>query len=403
MGKLELRPYQKEAVAKALTLECGFMLNEGMGKGKTITAITICNSLMQSHGYIRILVLCPANVVRTWQNNLDHFTGQEVVILSYSKYVHKNTILDYDEWDIIICDESHKLKNPYSKTGKKLLSLDKQYMILLTGTPLEKSYLDLYCQLRFIDDCKLGNFYKFKAKYCIVNHLKAITGFKLVHEIESEIKRLAFASDIKEIKPYKVEIKYHVVKLTSKQKALINELCITLQLLEPYTFVTSKIQRMMLTQRISTGKFSVPYYHIKKVKELSADKRTLILYNFTHEKEHLLSYLPDALEYSGKKKQLDEYLASNTQYLVAQISAIGEGTDGIQLVASNMIFFSLAWSYRLNVQAKARLDRIGQSKNVTIHYIVSNNITDKAVVKALKNKKSLSKKTLEIIQDKEVI
>lgn len=402
MGELVLRPYQQEAVDKALTLDSGFMLNEGMGKGKTITAITICNSLMQSHGYTRILVLCPANVVRTWQNNLEHFTGQEIHIFSYSKYVHKNTILDYDEWDIIICDESHKLKNPYSKTGKKLLSVTKEYMILLTGTPLEKSYLDLYCQLRFIDECKLGSFWDFKKKYCIVNHLKAITGFKRVHEIESEIKRLAFASDIKEDKPYNISIKYHVVKLTSKQKALITELCTTLQLLEPYTFVTSKIQRMMLVQRIGTGKYSIPLYHLKKVEELSGTQYTLILYNFTHEKEHLLKYLPGSLEYSGKKKQLEEYLASDTQYLIAQISAIGEGTDGIQHKVSNMIFFSLAWSYRLNVQARARIDRMGQLKDVTIHYIVSNNITDKAVVKALKNKKSLSKKTLEIIQDKEV-
>lgn len=96
-----------------------------------------------------------------------------------------------------------------------------------------------------------------------------------------------------------------------------------------------------------------------------------------------------AFEWSGvaSQKQRDEalesFIARNTQAIVAVISAIGEGTDGLQEVCSTVIWLSKDDNRLLNEQAAGRLDRQGQTKSVLSFEILAENTYDEGQLSKL--------------------
>ena len=89
-----------------------------------------------------------------------------------------------------------------------------------------------------------------------------------------------------------------------------------------------------------------------------------------------------AFEWSGAKTQkvrdeaLDEFKAGNLQFIVAVISAIGEGTDGLQEASNVVVWLSEDDNRILNEQAAGRLDRRGQKKSVISYKIIAEDTYD---------------------------
>jgi len=81
-----------------------------------------------------------------------------VVILSYGAAVSDEQILSAIPWDMAILDESHSIKNPRTKRWKTFRQLRThcKQKILLTGTPITNSVLDLFCQLEFLGEGMSG-------------------------------------------------------------------------------------------------------------------------------------------------------------------------------------------------------------------------------------------------------
>jgi len=107
-----------------------------------------------------------------------------------------------------------------------------------------------------------------------------------------------------------------------------------------------------------------------------------------------------AFEWSGRKSQklrdeaLEKFIAGDLQYIVAVISAIGEGTDGLQERCSTVVWLSRDDNRLLNEQAAGRLDRQGQKSSVTSFDIIAEDTYDegqlsKLVLDQLKMNQSL--------------
>lgn len=62
-------------------------------------------------------------------------------------------------------DESQKIKNPLSKSKKHASNLNGNYRLVLTGTPIENNYLELWSQFSFINPGLLGNIDYFKETF----------------------------------------------------------------------------------------------------------------------------------------------------------------------------------------------------------------------------------------------
>lgn len=189
-----------------------------MGTGKTSTAINIYRLLCaREKRLLRCLILGPAIVVNNWKREFAMHSKIEprdvVPLLGSGKKRHQTFVanacdpklgtctrgkifitnyeaLEMDEllqgflgWapEVLICDESHRLKNPESKRAKKAVQLaDRaQHKLILTGTPILNTALDIFNQYRILDGGKTFsllddafpggrrpmNYYEFRASF----------------------------------------------------------------------------------------------------------------------------------------------------------------------------------------------------------------------------------------------
>jgi SNF2 family DNA or RNA helicase len=203
--EIPLWAHQTEAVAKARRLieqqtNCLALFME-VGTGKTPTAVHILRHIYNTNKAITsTLIFAPPVVLRNWRRELlAHskipperifiLTGSGVKRLETLKAAHQMwgphfiAITNYEsvqmgdlfhelaKWmpKVLICDESHRMKNPTAVRTKKvtLLADMARYRYLLTGTPVLNDPLDLFAQLRILDGGRLfgKNFYAFRNQY----------------------------------------------------------------------------------------------------------------------------------------------------------------------------------------------------------------------------------------------
>ena len=155
VSHLHLRPFQRDAVAKALAVierYGGVLLADEVGLGKTYEAgEVIRRTLIVERG--PVLVLCPAHIKHAvWRRRLDEW-GLRADICSYTQLIYKVRRLLHSEaqwqhYGLIVLDEAHKLRNPRTKWRWALDELLKQHprrpaMLLLTATPVQNRGRDL--------------------------------------------------------------------------------------------------------------------------------------------------------------------------------------------------------------------------------------------------------------------
>jgi SNF2 family DNA or RNA helicase len=160
------------------------MISDVMGLGKTIEAIVTANAI----GPRRILVVCPASVLLTWRREIWKWQTLDLPVFliqaGYDTVINHGLlkwatdgwfVINYDilanfqevktgRWDLLIVDESHKLKNPEAIRTQQLFggdvipSVAADKVLLLTGTPMVNHVHDLYTQLHFLDSAMWPSF-----------------------------------------------------------------------------------------------------------------------------------------------------------------------------------------------------------------------------------------------------
>ncbi|MDC8446258.1 MAG: DEAD/DEAH box helicase [Nitrosomonas sp.] len=193
-ASVDLNPHQIEAALFALKspLSKGVLLADEVGLGKTIEAgIVLCQFWAERRR--RLLVICPASLRKQWALELeekfnlpafvlDARTGRElrkkdqaplgqkaIIILSYH---YANTLRDELKainWDLVVIDEAHKLRNAYRESnrigqGIRWATQDCR-KLLLTATPLQNSLLELYGLSTLIDEHLFGDVNAFRSQY----------------------------------------------------------------------------------------------------------------------------------------------------------------------------------------------------------------------------------------------
>jgi superfamily II DNA or RNA helicase len=189
-AKVDLNPHQVEAAAFALdALERGgCVLADEVGLGKTIEA-GIVMAQLHAEGRRKMLVLAPATLRMQWQAELKskldvdavvvdgrtgganpfEAPGGEVVIASIPFAAARPELLQCIEWDLVVIDEAHRLRNahrPGNKTGKALRrALLNRPKLLLTATPLQNELSELFGLMSLLDEQILGPHEAFEARF----------------------------------------------------------------------------------------------------------------------------------------------------------------------------------------------------------------------------------------------
>ena len=197
LGDLEsvLRPYQKQGVAWLRFLRAngfGGILADEMGLGKTLQTLAFIRATRSAERGTRNtetaphLVICPTSLVFNWVAEAAKFTPQlkvlalhgtnrhqrfeeisrsDIVVTSYALIRRDLERYQEFEFDTVVLDEAQHIKNRATQNAQAVKAVRSRHRLVLTGTPLENSVLDLWSIFDFLMPGYLGGAKDFKERY----------------------------------------------------------------------------------------------------------------------------------------------------------------------------------------------------------------------------------------------
>ena len=192
--KGRLLPHQLGACAKVLEA-CsyggrGALLADEVGLGKTIEAGLIISELACRSEASKVLILTPASLTSQWRDELAQTFGLDFVLADAEtrRDAHRNGHSIWDgshliasidtakqpsnmerihaiQWDIVVVDEAHKLKDRKTHNFILVNGLKTKLLLLLTATPMQNRLQELFNQVSLIDPHLLGTRDSFRSKF----------------------------------------------------------------------------------------------------------------------------------------------------------------------------------------------------------------------------------------------
>src|SRR5580658_8699567 len=188
LGDLEavLRPYQKEGAGWLHFLRThgfGGILADEMGLGKTVQVLAHLRAVKRSGPS---LVVCPSSLVFNWEAEAAKFTpglrvlalhgaerrGLFAEIASYDLVITSYALLRRDAehyrglaFDTVVLDEAQHIKNRQTQNAQAVKAVRAAHKLVLTGTPVENSVLDLWSIFDFLMPGYLGAAEDFRERY----------------------------------------------------------------------------------------------------------------------------------------------------------------------------------------------------------------------------------------------
>jgi SNF2 family DNA or RNA helicase len=185
--------HQIDAALRALHQMRGrALLADEVGLGKTIEAGIVMKELIQ-RGLVRtVLVLTPASLTEQWREELqtkfhESFTvmetpqqwtavqdadaGRWIVSLDRAKLDQHSAAVLGREYDLLIVDEAHKLKNRATRAWQFVNKVRKRYVLMLTATPVQNDLMELYSLITILSPGQLGTVRAFRRNF--VEHADA--------------------------------------------------------------------------------------------------------------------------------------------------------------------------------------------------------------------------------------
>lgn len=448
--KATLYEHQQRAYDFALdTLEQGkgLAILADMGTGKSLMTIAITGTLAQEKGVKRMLVVCPKSIVGVWEEEFRKFANYRYALTVLDGTISKKKsafsfmtgdalqviVVNYEsawrlekeitKWkpDLIVCDESSKIKNPGTSQSKAMHKLGKltKYNIILTGTPITNNPLDIFSQYKFLDEDILGgSYYLFRNRYAVFggyqNH--QIIGYRHLAELVEKVHEIAYRikiEDAVDLPPFIDETR--TIKLEPKAQSIYTQIerdCYAALSADAEVTARNVLTQLLrlsqctggyirddvsgVAQAVSTAKLDA----LEDIIDTCQDegKKIVVFARFVPEIEAIEKLLKKkdigyALIYGAttdradqvKKFQEDE----DCRVFIGQLQTTGMGLT--LTAASVAVFYSLDFSYANYEQSRARIHRIGQKEKCLYVHLVCKGTVDERIMNALKHKGDVAK------------
>src|SRR5881628_3208160 len=210
-------PHQIDVAQRVLRHMGGrAILADEVGLGKTIEASIIYKELAIRGLARRVLILTPASLVGQWQGELaekfferfdtpsepDDWLNVTKAIVSHDRARsrrHAEEILRH-RWDLVIVDEAHKVKSQRGATYQFIERIERDFILLLTATPLQNDLRELYNLITLLRPGQLGTWQEFRAEHLVAGDhrtprdpeaLRALT-----HEVMIRTRRSSVVDDL---------------------------------------------------------------------------------------------------------------------------------------------------------------------------------------------------------------
>ena len=423
-----LRPYQKAGYNWLHFLNqynFGGCLADDMGLGKTVQTLAFLQSQKEQGHQGASLLIMPTSLVYNWEmearkftpdlklliytgthrnKNIQKFANYDIVLTSYGIARIDIDLLQKYYFNYVILDESQAIKNPTSRTSKAVRGLNSRFRLILSGTPLENSTMDLWSQMSFINDGLLGNQAYFKNNFQIPIEKKGDEGkikklFALINPFILRRHKSQVATDL----PEKVENTHYSIMSEDQQKEydevkeyyrnnILNHISqngldksqiMLLQGLTKLRQIANHPKMVDKDYQSDSGKMRDVFHMLDKaiqeghkilvfsqfVKHLSLFQTTL------KEKGINYAYLDGST--TDRQKQVNNF--QNSPDLQLFLISLKAGGLGLNLTKADYVFIlDPWWNPAVEAQAVDRAHRIGQQNKVfTYRFITKNTVEEK--------------------------
>lgn len=408
------KPYQEDGYLFLLERKHACLFYKP-GKGKTFPCIDAIRDIDKSkNGNARILILSTADAINNmWKAEIEpqKILPNNTVMMSFNSAIQDKTKaqLLQIKWDVIVIDESHKIKSNSTKTSKLVFSLSKhcEYVFGLSGTPRGNSDIDIFCQFRnmhisewgditytyFIDNCCILDQKFFKGN-CIKVPVGIKDQFKAGWErnIAMYTQRVDYdeSDNMPNLNVKLVEIPYTPTKeyLQAEQGVIeVQDYETTMTKLA----ATQKLQQavngfLYLTDDIEDKR---QVWHIERNKKLDwlnenlTDEPTVIVYRFAED----LANLKKEFDLRKWTEVVDDFKKGKANLLFLQCSRC----ESFNLQMCNrIIFYTMDYSYIKYNQMLHRVYRMGQTKPVQIDILTFKDTVETKIWQSVQNKEKFA-------------
>jgi len=433
-----LRDYQVDGfqwMARMDSWGAGICLADDMGLGKTVQTIAF---LLHKVAEGASLVVAPVSVVPNWKRELERFAPSlnvvvlnsaddraaaikeaaagAVVLSSYGMLLSGDAIVE-KEWNVVVLDEAHAIKNRDTKTSAVTMKLNCKSRMILTGTPIQNNLGELWNLFQFVNPGLLGGWEVFKRKY-----MQPIEEEK-DKERQKQLKRL--------VQPFMLRrTKADVLDDLPEKNEIILPVELTDEELSVYEFIRRRAENMLkeggnkievqtlaeitrlrqaaccasLVKKEWTGSCAKIDLLMSTLENITTGgNRTLLFSQFTSFLEIVKKRLDEAgIEYlyldggttiKQREKLVQRFQQGETSLFIISLKA---GGLGLNLTGANyVVHLDPWWNPAIEQQATDRAYRIGQQQNVTVYHLVSKNTIEEKILRLHQSKRNMADALLE--------
>ncbi len=405
-------PYQLDGIAFLYPRHEAVLADE-MGLGKTMQAIVAMRLLAHQGHLQRTLIVCPKPLVTNWQREISLWapelpvttiTGKQarrhwlwdqanhgVLLVNYESLLRdsRQAVAVSRPFDLMIIDESQRIKNRLSTTNEVICSIPRQRSWALTGTPIENSAEDLVGIFQYVSPGCLRPQMKVPAiRRAVQDHVLR----RSKDQVDIDLPPKMFRDADVELSPeqkqaYERAEEEGVVELNQIGSRLtiqhVFELVLRLKQIcnfDPVTGASSKLDRLQAD-----------------LEECAASGRKAIIFS---QWVHTIEKLRDALqplgplEYHGKIPSarrdgvIESFRKDPTKHVL--LMSYGAGSVGLNLQFAGYVFlFDRWWNPAVEDQAINRAHRIGAAGPVTVTRFLATGTIEQRIHAVLEEKREL--------------
>ncbi len=437
-----LRDYQGRGVAwlQGLgELGIGALLADDMGLGKTLQTIAL---LAGRAGDRPHLVVCPTSVVGNWERELarfapalpvlrhhgperptapDQFPPGTVAVTSYGLLRRDVDLLADVGWDVVVLDEAQQIKNHAARTARAARRLGAARRVALTGTPVENRLSELWSIMEFANPGLLGPFERFRERFAVpverwrdadaAAELRRVVAPFMLRRVKSDPAiaaglppkieaTVACALTREQATLYEAAVRTllddeglgegiarqgRILKLLTALKQICNHPAQYLGESGPLPGRSGKLARAteMLAEAVAADDRVLVFTQYREMGVLLARHLATAL------RLPAVPFLHGGVTRSGRDAMIDAFQdGSGPPILLVSLKAGGTGLN--LTAATHVVHYDRWWNPAVEDQATDRAYRIGQTRTVNVHRLVTGGTLEERIAALLDDKRALA-------------
>jgi superfamily II DNA or RNA helicase len=449
LGRLSevVRPYQKHGIAWLEFLRkngFGGILADEMGLGKTLQTLAFLKTVVERRSEkLPSLIVCPTSLVFNWIAEAAKFTPELKILALHGSDRHPlfNQVSSVDlvvtsyalirrdaehyrefEFDTVVLDEAQHIKNRQTQNAQAVKAIRARNRLVLTGTPIENSVLDLWSIFDFLMPGYLGSATDFKERYevpiarennaeakqrlarrirpFLLRRLKSEVARDLPEKIE-QVSFCELTAEQQEVYQRILESSRQEISKAVGQQGLQKSRMLVLTALLRLRQVCCDLRLLKLegASAANSGKMELFEELLEEV--IDGKHRVLVFSQFTEMlqllKERLDSEKISFAYLDGSTRDraavVEEFQANEN--LAVFLISLKAGGVGLNLTAADtVIHFDPWWNPAVEAQATDRAHRIGQTRVVTSYKLITKGTVEEKILSLQNKKRELIQSTL---------